>query len=182
MDQIDRSIVGLDNVVSNILQFARSNDLAGAPVNTHALIKELAEYFGELGTGRSTLTLELSGNPYIFGNDAALRQILHNVLLNAHQATKYSGAVTVTAADVPEESIVICVRDSGPGIRREHMPRLFSRYWKAEPGGRRGAGLGLYIAKGIVDAHGGEIAVDSIVGEGSTFAFTLPLAEKDRRA
>jgi signal transduction histidine kinase len=69
----------------------------------------------------------------------------------------------------------ISVRDSGPGVSHDDVPRLFERYFQAPRLLRAGSGLGLYIAKGIVEAHGGEIGVDSEVGKGAEFWFTVPI-------
>jgi signal transduction histidine kinase len=70
----------------------------------------------------------------------------------------------------------IAVADTGPGIAEEQRLRLFDRFWQARGNDRRGLGLGLAIAKGIAEAHGGRLWVDSTVGEGSTFQFAIPLA------
>src|SRR5690606_41776212 len=67
--------------------------------------------------------------------------------------------------------------DSGPGIAPENLPRLFQPFWQSQPGSLDGAGLGLTIARGIVEAHGGTIHAESTIGEGSTFHFTLPAPE-----
>jgi signal transduction histidine kinase len=67
--------------------------------------------------------------------------------------------------------------DTGPGIAPAHLPHVFDRFWKAETGSKRGTGLGLYIAKSIVEAHGGRIWVESQLGQGAKFHFTLPLTE-----
>jgi signal transduction histidine kinase len=72
------------------------------------------------------------------------------------------------------------VEDSGPGIRAEDLPRLFDRFWRGESVGYKGHGLGLTIAKGIIEAHGGQIAVESEVGQGSRFSFTLPATTGSR--
>jgi len=66
------------------------------------------------------------------------------------------------------------VADSGPGIPAAAMPHLFERFWKADPASRAGAGLGLAIARGIVEAHGGKIWAESSPGRGTTMRFTLP--------
>lgn len=71
--------------------------------------------------------------------------------------------------------MVFRVIDSGPGISPEHLPRLFDRFFQVEPENRNGVGLGLSIAKAIVDAHGGLLSVESRVGTGTVFSFTLPL-------
>jgi signal transduction histidine kinase len=68
----------------------------------------------------------------------------------------------------------ISVRDSGPGIPPDQVPHLFGAFWQARHADRRGLGLGLAIARGIVEAHGGRIWVESAVGRGTTFTFTLP--------
>src|SRR5690606_18797976 len=69
----------------------------------------------------------------------------------------------------------ISVHDEGPGIPAELVPRVFDRFWQARQNDRRGAGLGLAIARGIVEAHGGRIWVESAADDGSTFTFSLPL-------
>jgi signal transduction histidine kinase len=63
--------------------------------------------------------------------------------------------------------------DTGTGISPDHLPRVFDRFWQSRTTDRRGAGLGLAIAKGIVEAHGGHIRAESVMGVGSTFSFTL---------
>jgi signal transduction histidine kinase len=71
---------------------------------------------------------------------------------------------------------VVAVEDTGPGIAPENLPHVFNPYWQARQTARLGAGLGLAIAKGIVEAHGGRIWAVSTPGRGSTFAFALPVA------
>jgi signal transduction histidine kinase len=73
-------------------------------------------------------------------------------------------------------AVVVSVVDEGPGISSEHLPRLFDRFWQGQHASQRGSGLGLSIAKGIIEAHGGRIWVESELGKGATFSFTLPLA------
>jgi len=98
---------------------------------------------------------------------------LGNLLGNALKFTPEGGRITV---DVRREEggLRFAVSDSGPGIASEDLPKLFDAYWKANRTSRKGTGLGLYIARGIVEAHGGRIWVESTLGQGSTFAFTLP--------
>jgi signal transduction histidine kinase len=81
--------------------------------------------------------------------------------------------VSVDARPVSDE-VQFTVGDTGPGIVPEHLPHVFDRYWKSEAGGKRGSGLGLYIAKQVVEAHGGRIWVESTPGSGARFSFTLP--------
>jgi signal transduction histidine kinase len=75
-------------------------------------------------------------------------------------------------------NILFEVSDTGPGIPPEQLSHLFEQFWQARKNDKRGVGLGLTIAKGIVEAHGGRIWVTSTPGEGSTFAFTIPAGDR----
>ncbi|WP_353266188.1 ATP-binding protein [Gemmatimonas sp.] len=112
--------------------------------------------------------------PVVLGDQHRLTQVLSNLLGNAVRFTPHGGEIVLTATQL-EDVVRISVRDSGPGVAPEDVPRLFERYWQAPRLLRAGSGLGLYIAKGIVEAHDGEIGVDSEVGKGAEFWFTLPL-------
>jgi signal transduction histidine kinase len=72
------------------------------------------------------------------------------------------------------------VSDTGCGIAPEHLPHVFDRFWQVQRSGRKGLGLGLAIARGIVEAHGGRIWVESSMGAGTTFLFTIPQAGAGR--
>jgi len=107
-------------------------------------------------------------------------QILSNLLGNALKFTPRGGTVRMTAEpDAAADGggrVRFAVRDTGPGIPAAHLPHLFDRYWQANRADRRGVGLGLSIAKGIAEAHGGRIWVETAEGKGSTFYFTVPKA------
>jgi signal transduction histidine kinase len=103
-------------------------------------------------------------------------QVLRNLLDNAIRHTPEGGSVTVAARDEGVE-IELRVRDSGAGIPPEHLPNIFERFYRADSSRTRstgGAGLGLSIARQLVELHGGRIRAESAEGEGSTFYFTLP--------
>lgn len=102
-----------------------------------------------------------------------LLQVIGNLVGNAIKFVARGGRVVLAAHPACAE-IVFSVVDNGPGIPAEHLHQLFARFWQARDGDRRGVGLGLTIAKGIVDAHGGRIWVESAVGLGSTFSFAIP--------
>jgi PAS domain S-box-containing protein len=112
--------------------------------------------------------------PSILADRHRLQQVLSNLLGNAIRFTPRNGQI-VLSAHVVEDMLRIAVKDTGPGVAADDVPRLFERYWQAPRLLRAGSGLGLYIAKGIVEAHGGEIGVDSELGEGSEFWFTVPV-------
>ena len=106
-------------------------------------------------------------------------QVLANLVGNAIKFTPELGRICIDVATLDGE-VCFKVSDSGPGIPEDEQPHLFDRYWKSKPSGRFGTGLGLYIAKGIVNSHGGRIWVESRVGSGSAFLFTLPVAQKEQ--
>jgi len=100
-------------------------------------------------------------------------QVLTNLIGNALKFTPEGGQITVRA-EVCERDVVFSVTDSGVGIAEDQLPHIFDRYWMGKRSKGGGTGLGLYISKGIIDAHGGEIGAESKQGSGSTFHFTLP--------
>ncbi|MDB4872209.1 MAG: hypothetical protein JWL97_3213 [Gemmatimonadales bacterium] len=106
-------------------------------------------------------------------------QIVGNIVGNALKFTRSDGTVTLRAA--PEnERVVIQIIDTGPGIAPPDIQHLFDNFWQAKRGDHRGVGLGLAIAKGVVEAHGGRIWCESEIGTGTTFSFTLPRATEIR--
>jgi signal transduction histidine kinase len=106
-------------------------------------------------------------------------QVLSNLVGNALKFTPINGRVTLSVAR-REAHAEFSVRDTGPGIPREDLPHAFDRFWRAEAKAQKGTGLGLFIAKSIVDAHGGRIWVESEPGHGTAVRFTLPLVVRDR--
>lgn len=112
-----------------------------------------------------------------------VHQVLFNLVDNAVRFTPAGGEVTI-AAHRHNGSIEISVADTGVGIPPEHLPRLFERFYRVDPARSRGdggTGIGLAIARSVVEAHGGHIRAESEVGRGSLFAFDLPAADPDRR-
>jgi signal transduction histidine kinase len=100
-------------------------------------------------------------------------QALGNLIGNALKFTPRGGRVTV-AARRADDGVHLSVADTGPGISAAQVPRLFDRYWQANTADRRGVGLGLSIVKGIAEAHGGEVRVETEEGAGTTFTLVLP--------
>jgi len=115
-----------------------------------------------------------SNVPAVHGDAARLIQVLTNLLGNSLKYTERGGSVTVSAS-AKDDDVLITVRDTGSGIPADQLPRVFERYYTRKRGASKsGSGLGLSIARGIVEAHGGRIWVDSTVGEGTTFFVSLP--------
>lgn len=103
-----------------------------------------------------------------------LVQAIGNLIGNAMKFTPSGGEVRVEAA-ASDESVRICVRDTGPGMGEAELAHVFDRFWQARSGDRRGAGLGLAIARGIVEAHAGRLWIESELGKGTTAWVELPL-------
>jgi PAS domain S-box-containing protein len=111
--------------------------------------------------------------PAVSGDRHRLLQVLENLAGNALKFTPAGGRVTIGAAHRPGE-VLFWVADTGRGISRDALPHVFDRFWQVRRDARAGAGLGLAITRGIVEAHGGRIWVESTLGRGSIFFFTLP--------
>jgi len=129
----------------------------------------------------STIRLETDieqNLPLVLADAARVQQVLSNLVGNAVKFTPRDGRITVCAERLDAE-VRFAVIDTGPGIPAEQLPHIFGRFWQAKTSDRRGIGLGLAIAKGIVEGHNGRIWVESHVGLGSTFYFTLPAATQN---
>lgn len=113
------------------------------------------------------------GLPRIEADAGRVTQVLSNLVGNAIKFTPRGGTITVSAEHT-EGTLLISVEDTGCGIGPEQQSHLFERFWQGSPLDRRGAGLGLSICKVLIEAHGGRIWVESALGKGSTFRFTLP--------
>lgn len=127
------------------------------------------------------LTLQVNAAddlPAVRADPSRVLQVFSNLVGNAVKFTPSGGTITLSAARA--DGRVLCsVSDTGPGIPAAQIPRLFGKFWQAQRGDARGVGLGLAIARGIVEAHGGTITVESVVGRGSVFSFALPLWGED---
>ncbi|MFL5542442.1 MAG: ATP-binding protein [Longimicrobiaceae bacterium] len=149
-------------------------------VDAGALLRSAAEmYAGLAGEKGVSLRVDAPAEvPEVRADRARLLQVLSNLIGNALKFTPSGGSVRV-GAEAEGEAVRFWVTDTGRGIDPEHLPRLFERFWQARRGDAQGLGLGLSIAKAIVDAHGGRIWAESTPGQGSTFSFTLPLPSPD---
>jgi two-component system phosphate regulon sensor histidine kinase PhoR len=149
-------------------------------ISASQLMREAQQYFAEMAHLQgSELSIELSQDAMVKADPEAVHQVFSNLISNA---VKYCppGTPIVIGANEREDGIEFFVRDSGPGIASEHLPRLFQRFYrvdKARSLESGGTGLGLAIVKHIVLAHGGSVRVESELNHGSTFFFTLPKAE-----
>jgi len=179
VDQAARGVRRLQALLDDLLDFALIDAgafklrLAEADLleTTHEVLASLAPVAREAGV---TLAVDPAAARLALPMDPGrIAQVLLNLLSNAIRYTPAGGTV-VTAVVPAATGVRVEVRDPGRGIAPEDHPRLFQRYSQLEPDASGGIGLGLSISKAIVEAHGGTIGVDSALGAGSTFWFTLP--------
>jgi signal transduction histidine kinase len=119
--------------------------------------------------------------PLVHADPDRVTQLLSNLVGNALKFTPAGGRVAVRVQR-RDEGVVVSVTDTGEGIPAEQLPHVFDRFFQvsnSKMGGRHGAGLGLPIARGIVEAHGGTIWIESAEGRGTTVRFTLPAARSE---
>lgn len=146
-----------------------------------ALLRDAVEMEQTLATQkRLALHTELPGGGSfeVICDHERVLQVFANLIGNAIKFTKEGGTITLRAEPRGGEALY-AVTDTGPGIPPEQLPHIFDRFWQAGETAREGTGLGLTIAKGLVEAHGGRIWVESQLGVGTTFFFTLPLARPE---
>jgi signal transduction histidine kinase/CheY-like chemotaxis protein len=173
-----RQLLGLINDLRDLSRVESGRmEIHPEPCDVAALLDEtLALFRTQTQDGRISLVLE-TASPLsrLLADRVRVQQVLHNLLSNAFKFTPEGGLITVTAKQVGLE-LEIAVRDTGMGIPPEDQKRIFEAYEQAgsREGQQKGVGLGLAIAKRLVELHGGRIWVESAPGQGSTFAFRLP--------
>lgn len=118
--------------------------------------------------------------PQVCADRERIRQALSNLIGNSVKFSPAGSKIELRAARVDGE-VVVSVRDQGPGMTADQLSHAFDRFWQSRRTDRDGAGLGLAITRGIIEAHGGRIWAESAIGAGSTFHFALPLAASDAR-
>ncbi len=182
LDTIEANTRRMQRIVDDLLDLSRyesgswrpnvvSNDLAGVVADVFIGVSRAADAKG--------LTLNFQASPDAERVDAdptALRQVLTNLVENAVRHTA-RGGVTVSAEAPPRGGTTVRVRDTGSGIPTEHLGRIFERFYRVDAGRAReegGTGLGLAIVRHLVEAHGGSVRAESIVGQGTTITVHFP--------
>jgi PAS domain S-box-containing protein len=179
---IRRSVDYMDRLIEDLLDVRRLEagqlGIETEPIEVSGVIDEVLAMF-QSRTLEKGVSLEAhvpDALPPVFADQRRLLQVLANLVENAFKFTPGGGRVTVEA-ERKDGDVVFSVHDTGVGIPPDHLPRLFDRFWQAAGSRRGGAGLGLAIAKGLVETHGGWLAVESELGRGSFFRFAIPVAQ-----
>jgi PAS domain S-box-containing protein len=177
-----QDLVRLEQMTQDLLDVTRLEAGVTPPRFEIVSLPELVENALRLVRAKAeekgiALAVELPDKPVVVRVDPTLiGRVLVNMLDNAVRHTPSGGRVVVQVA-ARDKNVVIAVRDTGTGIPAEYLPRIFERFVQVPGATQGGSGLGLSIAQTIVNAHGGEMTVESEVGEGSTFTVTLPDVE-----
>jgi PAS domain S-box-containing protein len=181
MGVIHRAATRMNRLIQDLLDVtileAGQLTIERARLSAGGLIDEAVDLQRPLASSAS-LELRVEVDPdvaEVWGDRDRLLQVFENLIGNAIKFTQAGGRITAGATSRGDE-VVFSVADTGSGIPSENLPRVFDRFWQATSRGREGAGLGLPITKGIVEAHAGRIWVESTAGNGSTFFFTIPRA------
>jgi len=182
---MERAAKRMDRLIQDLVDVAvmESGQLTveRARLSARELIVGVADIERPLASSSSLeLRVEVDRDvPDVWGDRDRLLQVFENLIGNAIKFTKAGGCITVGAASKNDE-VIFRVADTGSGIAPENLPRVFDRFWQATRAGRHGAGLGLAICKGIVEAHGGRIWVESTPNRGTTFSFTIRQAAPEQ--
>jgi two-component system phosphate regulon sensor histidine kinase PhoR len=192
VEKIETEVQYLSGLVSELLELSRIESgqlpITIEPVQVEQLVREvMARMLPLAQRHRVRLATDIQqGQKQVAADSKLIARVLVNLVHNAIKFTPTGGLITMgTSFDAEQRLQRFYVRDTGIGIRAEELPRVFERFYKTDrarskshfmgPDGG-GTGLGLAIARHVVEAHGGQIKAESLVGEGSTFSFTLPIA------
>jgi len=183
---VDAECERLSRLIGDLLSLSRIQstgrlELTLAPVDIAALVERVVET-QRAYVSKHTLRADLfPGLPPILGDEAKIEQVLVNLVSNAIKFSPGGGEVLVQVTP-EDDGIRVSVRDHGVGIPREELPRIFERFHRLDNRDKRqtyGCGIGLYLVKHLVEAHGGSVSVESEVEKGSLFSFCLPLRPPD---
>ena len=178
-------VSSLERLVNEVLDFAKMQtatlDIHREPSNILQLIRDVAVMMAPaLQRKKQKLELELpDALPLTLIDWHRLEQVLVNLLENASKFTPRSGEITVRASEDDQLGVIIEIEDSGPGIPLDEQDKIFEPYYQASDtsGYYAGSGLGLAIARSLIQLHQGKIWLESKVGEGSTFCFSVPAVQ-----
>lgn len=182
--KIRKQVNRLSDIINDLLDISKIQagklELNFISTNLPVLIRETVEMVKTMYPYRVIDSEVPSDNIILMIDNQKISQVLLNLLTNAVKYSKSDSKITVRATRINEQ-IRISIQDRGVGIAPEHINNIFSRFYRIMETSQNapGLGLGLYLSKAIMEAHGGKIWVDSVVGKGSTFYIEFPVAGND---
>jgi len=181
LNRIDSEVDRLTQLVAELTELSRIEtgkaELKLEPLNLNNLVDEvIAQLSPQAERQLLTVSKELAADlPSVSADSARLRHVIVNLIHNAIKFTDAGGRITVTTRG-EGNSVTVAIADTGRGIASDDLPHVFERFYKGDKArAGEGTGMGLAIAKHIIEAHGGDIRVESEEGRGSTFSFSLPV-------
>jgi signal transduction histidine kinase len=183
---IRRSTARATRLIQDLLDVAKMQagklSVQQSAVGASRLVEEAVYLHRTIAEDRGVrlVTKAREALPSVSVDQDRILQVFSNLLGNAIKFTPRGSDISVEAQRV-DGNVQFAVEDHGAGIPKEQIPHLFDPFWQAKQRSKEGAGLGLAICKGLIEAHGGHIWVESAPGQGSTFYFTLPVATSDDR-
>jgi signal transduction histidine kinase len=177
--KIQRLAARMNRLIGDLVDVAsiEAGHFAVAPavLDARTVLRETLDAFEPAAAAKGIMLRAAAGSGSLLArfDHERILQVLANLLSNAIKFTGQGGKVTV-GVEVAGSEVRFSVSDTGAGIAGDQLDSVFERFWQVTQGDRRGLGLGLFISRCIVEAHGGRLWVESTVGEGSTFFFTLP--------
>ncbi len=188
----EKNINRLTNILNDLLDLSRiESGKVGMKIEELDLRDPIDFVLSSLKTQADAKLIRLEGDvpkdlPFVYGDREKVGQILTNLVGNALKFTPEGGAVTVSAgvSDTVRNAVGVSIHDTGIGIPADQLEKIFEKFHQVESPlhhSASGTGLGLAVTKGLVEAHQGHIWVESEVGKGSTFTFTLPLSKGEKR-
>jgi signal transduction histidine kinase len=178
---IRRAVNGMFRLIHDLLDVAVIEagqfPVARVPLAPDEQVADALELLRPIATAKRVALVATVSPPLppVAADRDRVLQVFSNLGGNAIKFTPAKGRVEIVAT-VQDAAVHFAVRDTGAGIAPDDLPHLFDRFWQVDKKARAGVGLGLAIAKGIVEAHGGRLGVESELGRGSCFTFTLPVA------
>lgn len=176
LEKIHRQTSRASSIVNNLLNFSRVSDSRYAPVDLNRVIDDTIQLLeAQLRNTEIEVARRYAEDlPLAPGDAPKLQQVLMNLIINARDAMPHGGRLEIST-EALDESVVINIRDTGLGIADEHLAKIYDPFFTTKQIGK-GTGLGLAVSYGIIRDHGGHIAAESKLGEGTLFRITLPLA------
>lgn len=176
LEQVHHDADRVTRLVTELLDISRLETgrlvLRRQMVDLPALAESVVEKVG-MGIAELDCTVQFAPDvPPVYADPDKVEQVLTNLVENAAKYGSPTG-MRVTG-QVEGGAVAVSVLDVGPGIPTEELPRVFTKFYRRDHGRPNGTGLGLWISRGLVEAHGGELVAESELGMGSTFRFTLP--------